>query len=111
MSQSFYKSQINGGVYSASKPKAAYGGLEENQQTITDLPEISTKGSNYFDNQKRIKSSHQKSGMRSTKTFLTKQEEKVLDLSNIPNVMNPDILEEKFNKIKKLKEEFKEIKT
>jgi hypothetical protein len=49
--------------------------------------------------------------MRSTKTFLTKQEEKVLDLSNIPMMINPDKLEEKFNKIKKLKEEFKEIKT
>ena len=49
--------------------------------------------------------------MRSTKTFLTKQEEKVLDLSNIPKMINPDKLEEKFNNIKKLKEEFKEIKT
>jgi hypothetical protein len=49
--------------------------------------------------------------MRSTKTFLTKQEEKLLDLSNIPTVINPDKLEEKYNKIKQLKEEFKEIKT
>jgi hypothetical protein len=32
-------------------------------------------------------------------------------LSNIPNMTNPDALEEKYNKIKKLKEEFKEIKT
>jgi hypothetical protein len=49
--------------------------------------------------------------MRSTKTFLSKQEEKVLDLSNIPTMVHPDKLEEKNNKIKKLKEELREIKS
>lgn len=51
--------------------------------------------------------------MRSTKSFLSKQEEKILDLTNLPttNQLDPTTLELKFQKIKKLKEEFNEIKS
>lgn len=51
-------------------------------------------------------------GFRSTKTFLSKQEEKILDITNIPEVNQMyENIEYKYDRIKKLKEEFNEIKT
>jgi hypothetical protein len=53
-----------------------------------------------------------RSNLRSTKTFLSKQEERILDIQNIPEVNQIyGGLEHKYERIKKLKEEFNEIKT
>eukprot|EP00347_Sterkiella_histriomuscorum_P011563 403371979 len=53
-------------------------------------------------------------GMRSTKTIFQKKEERLLDLSNIPQIAQnaePDALQIRYEKIKKLREEFNDIKT
>lgn len=54
------------------------------------------------------------SGMRSTKTFLQKKEDKILDISNLVEAasanLEPDSLLIKYEKIKKLRDEFNDIK-
>lgn len=60
------------------------------------------------------KPSSQSAGMRSTKTFLSRKEEKILDISNLidaaqPN-FEPDALQLKYEKLKKLRDEFNDIK-
>ncbi|CDW89049.1 UNKNOWN [Stylonychia lemnae] len=90
-----------------------------NQQTeYSQLPEANVqlpsimKKQRTFDQKKLI---HPQSGKRSTKTFLSKHEEKVLDLSNVADAImaaqDPNNLELKYQKIKKIKEEFNDIKT